>query len=53
MATITRELLRKRSEHNECMISTMEEVRTEPQLRRKGDLPSSWKRKATPIRRQP
>jgi hypothetical protein len=38
MATITRELLRKRSEHNECMISTMEEVRTEPQLRRKGDL---------------
>ena len=26
MATITRELLRKRSEHNECMISTMEEL---------------------------
>ncbi|GMI05699.1 hypothetical protein TrRE_jg10733 [Triparma retinervis] len=26
MATITRDLLRKRSEHNECMISTMEEL---------------------------
>ncbi|GMH46884.1 hypothetical protein TrLO_g5480 [Triparma laevis f. longispina] len=26
MAELTRELLRKRSEHNECMISTMEEI---------------------------
>ncbi|GMH66874.1 hypothetical protein TrST_g7507 [Triparma strigata] len=26
MASLTRELLRKRSEHNECMISTMEEI---------------------------
>ena len=26
MPVITRELLRKRAEHNECMISTLEEV---------------------------